>query len=232
MANELQAEKRDESGKGAAHKLRASGRVPGVLYGHGMDPVPLSVDAREMRHILHTGAGTNVLIDLEVDGKQHLTLPREIQQDHIHDRVMHVDFLAVSRDEKISVNVELIDIGEAPGVKQGGVVDHHLRELHIECLPQDVPEHIEVDISALDLGDIVHVSDLVAPKGVTILNSPDETVLAVITPAALKTEAELTVPGEEGAAPVEVPEEEEEGAEEAGAEAASGESTPEEGGEN
>jgi large subunit ribosomal protein L25 len=232
MANELQAEKRDESGKGAAHKLRAGGRVPGVLYGHGMDPVPLSVDAREMRHILHTGAGTNVLIDLEVDGKQHLTLPREIQQDHIHDRVMHVDFLVVRRDEKISVNVELIDIGDAPGVKQGGVVDHHLRELHIECLPQDVPEHIEVDISGLDLGDIVHVSDLVAPKGVTILNGPDETVLAVITPAALKTEAELTLPGEEAAAPVEVPEEGEEGAEEPGAEAASGEPAAEEGGES
>jgi large subunit ribosomal protein L25 len=231
MANELQAEKRDESGKGAAHKLRAGGRVPGVLYGHGMDPVPLSVDAREMRHILHTGAGTNVLIDLEVDGKQHLTLPREIQQDHIHDRVMHVDFLVVRRDEKISVNVELIDIGDAPGVKQGGVVDHHLRELHIECLPQDVPEHIEVDISGLDLGDIVHVSDLVAPKGVTILNSPDETVLAVITPAALKTEAELTVPGEE-AAPVEVPEEAEEGEGEPDVEAASGEPAAEEGGES
>src|SRR5256885_2506184 len=222
MANELQAEKRDESGKGAAHRLRAGGRVPGVLYGHGMDPVPLSVDAREMRHILHTGAGTNVLIDLEVDGKQHLTLPREIQQDHIHDRVMHVDFLVVSRDEKISVNVELVDIGEAPGVKQGGVVDHHLRELHVECLPQDVPEHVEVDISGLDLGDTVHVSDLVAPKGVTILNSPDETVLAVITPAALKTEAELTLPGEE-VEPVEVPEEAEEGAEEEATEAPSDE---------
>jgi large subunit ribosomal protein L25 len=232
METKLTAERRADHGKGVARKLRAAGRIPAVLYGHDQETQSLSVDGHDMFKVLHTSAGANVLVDLKVDKDEHLVLPREIQRNHIKGTIVHVDFLVVSRTETIEVNVEIIDIGEAPGVKQGGVVDHHLRELHIECLPQDVPEHIEVDISGLDLGDIVHVSDLVAPKGVTILNGPDETVLAVITPAALKTEAELTLPGEEAAAPVEVPEEGEEGAEEPGAEAASGEPAAEEGGES
>jgi large subunit ribosomal protein L25 len=117
-----------------------------------------------------------------------------------------VDFLVVSRTETIQVNVEIVDIGEAPGVKQGGVVDHHLREVLVECFPQDVPEHIEADVSGLDLNDVLHVSDLVAPEGVAILSNPEETVLAVIVPAVLKTEADLTIAGEEPAVVEEVEE--------------------------
>jgi large subunit ribosomal protein L25 len=126
-------------------------------------------------------------------------LPREIQRNHIKGTIVHVDFLAVSRTETIQVNVEVVDVGEAPGVKQGGVVDHHLREVLVECFPQDVPEQIEADISGLDLGDTLHVGDLPAPAGVTILTSPEETVLAVIVPAVLRTEADLTIAGEEAA---------------------------------
>jgi large subunit ribosomal protein L25 len=197
MANQLKADRRDGSGKGVARKLRASGRVPGVLYGHGLDSIPLSIDERELNHVLHTTAGTNVLIDLVVDGKTHLALPREIQRDNIHARLIHVDLLAVRRDEKITVNVEVVEVGEAPGVRAGGVVEHHLRELHVECLPQEVPERIEADVSELEIGDMIHVRDLVAPKGVTILTNPEDAVLSVIQPAALRVEAELGLPGEE-----------------------------------
>jgi large subunit ribosomal protein L25 len=215
MANELKAEHRGDAGKGVARKLRARGRVPGVLYGHGVESLPLSVDARDLTHILHTGAGANVLVDLIVDGKKHLALPREIQRDHIHARFIHVDFLAVRRDEKITVNVEVVEVGDAPGIKAGGVVEHHLRELHVECLPQDVPDRIEVDISTLEIGDMIHVSDVVAPKGVTILTNPEDAVLSVIQPAALRVEAELGLPGEEVP---EAPAEEEEEAPAEGAE--------------
>ena len=208
METKLQAEPRNDTGKGVARKLRAAGRVPGVLYGHGLDPVPLSVDSREMFHVLHQGAGANALVDLIVDGKDHLAMAREIQRDHIHNTLIHVDFLAVSRTEKITVNVPVIEIGEAAGVKEGGVVEHHLREISAECFPQDVPEHIEVDITDIELGGMVHVSDLVAPKGVTILTNPEDALLSIITPAALRVEADLSVPGEEGAAPVEAVEEE------------------------
>jgi large subunit ribosomal protein L25 len=205
METKLTAERRADHGKGVARKLRAAGRIPAVLYGHGQETQSLSVDAHDMFKVLHTSAGANVLVDLKVDTAEHLVLPREIQRNHIRGTIVHVDFLVVSRTETIEVNVEIVDIGEAPGVKQGGVVDHHLREVLVECFPQDVPEHLEADVSGLDLNDVLHVSDLVAPKGVTILTNPEETVLAVIVPAVLKTEADLTIAGEEPAV-VEEPE--------------------------
>jgi large subunit ribosomal protein L25 len=234
METKLTAERRADHGKGVARKLRAAGRVPAVLYGHGQETQALSVDAHDMFKVLHTSAGANVLVDLKVDKDEHLVLPREIQRNHIKGTIVHVDFLVVSRTETIQVNVEIVDIGEAPGVKQGGVVDHHLREVLVECFPQDVPEHLEADVSGLDLNDVLHVSDLVAPKGVAILTNPEETVLAVIVPAVLKTEADLTIAGEEPAV-VEEPEAAEgEAVEGEGAEGEGGEgeaASAEEGGE-
>jgi large subunit ribosomal protein L25 len=218
METKLTAERRADRGKGVARKLRAAGRVPAVLYGHDQESTPLSVDAHDMFKVLHTSAGANVLLDLKVDKDEHLVLAREVQQNHIKGTILHVDFLVVSRTETIQVNVEIVDVGEAPGVKQGGVVDHHLREVLVECFPQDVPEHIEADVSGLDLNDVLHVSDLVAPEGVAILSNPEETVLAVIVPAVLKTEADLTIAGEEPAV-VEEAEEEPEAAEGEGGEA-------------
>ncbi len=233
----LRAEKRDGTGKGVARKLRAGGRVPGVLYGHDLESVPISVDEREMFHVLRSGAGANALVDLVVDGKDHLAMAREIQRDHIHGTLIHIDFLAVSRTETITVNVPVIEFGDAAGVKEGGVVEHHLREVSVECFPQDVPDQIDVDITDVELGDMVHVRDLTPPEGVTILTNPDDAVLSVITPAALRVEADLSVPGEEG---VEIPAAEgeevpaEAGAEEVPAEGEGGEApaeASEEGGE-
>ncbi|MGH2526961.1 MAG: 50S ribosomal protein L25, partial [Actinomycetota bacterium] len=140
MEQRLVAETREGTGKGAARKLRAAGRVPAILYGHGMDPLALSVDSRELFHLLHTGAGANVLVDLVVDGTKHLALPRDVQRDHIRGRFVHVDFLAVRRDEKINVTIPLRIVGESPGIKAGGVLEHHLWELNCECLATDVPE--------------------------------------------------------------------------------------------
>ncbi len=229
METKLEAERRDDHGKGVARKLRAAGRVPAVFYGHDQETVPLSIDAREMFHVLHSAGGSNVLLDLVVDGKPHLAMPREIQRDHIHNTLIHVDFLAVSRTEKIAVDVPVHEVGDAIGVKEGGVVEHHLRDLHIESLPQDVPEHIEVDITDLNIGDMIHVRDVVVPEGVTILTNPDDAVLSVITPAALRVEAELGLPGEEVPEAVEEPL-----AEGEEAPAAEGEEAPaaEEGGES
>ena len=205
MDAKLEAERREDSGKGVARKLRAAGRVPAVFYGHDQEATPLSVDAREMVHVLHSSGGSNVLLDLIVDGKPHLAMPREIQRDHIHNKLIHIDFLAVSRTETITVDVPVIEFGDAAGVKEGGVVEHHLRDLRVECLPQDVPDQLDVDISDLNIGDMIHVRDVVVPAGVTVLTNPDDAVLSVITPAALRTEAELLLPGEE-APEVEVPE--------------------------
>jgi large subunit ribosomal protein L25 len=231
METKLVAERRDDAGKGVARKLRAAGRVPGVFYGHDQAATPISVDARDMGHVLHTSGGSNVLLDLVVDGKDHLAMPREIQRDHIHNKLIHIDFLAVSRTQTITVDVPVVEIGDSIGVKEGGVVEHHLRDLRVECLPQDVPDKIEVDITELNIGDMVHVRDVVVPTGVTILTNAEDAVLSVITPAILRVEAELGLPGEE------VPEGEEaaEGAEAPEAAASEGEAgaapAAEEGGE-
>jgi large subunit ribosomal protein L25 len=219
METKLNAERRSDAGKGVARKLRAAGKVPAVLYGQGLDTTPLTVDSRDLTHLLHSSAGSNVLVDLVVDGEEHLAIPREIQRDHIHSKWVHVDFLAVSRTQKITVNVPVHETGEAVGVKEGGVVEHHLREVQIECLPQDVPDAIVVDITNIELGEMVHVSDLVPPEGVTILTNPEDAILSVITPALLRVEADLSVPGEEG---VEVPAEAAEAAEGEEAEGAEG----------
>lgn len=178
----LVAKGRTDTGKGVARKLRAAGSVPGVLYGHGATPTPLVVDARELSRILHTGAGSNVLIDLQVDGTSHLAMPREIQRDRLKDLFVHVDFLEVSRDEKITVTVPVHVEGTAPGVKAGGVLEHFLWEVEVECTPANVPEHIAIDISSLEIGDGLKVADLVAPSGVTITSNRDDNVVSVIVP--------------------------------------------------
>lgn len=208
MEQRLVAETREGTGKGAARKLRAAGRVPAILYGHGMDPLALSVDSRELFHLLHTGAGANVLVDLVVDGTEHLALPRDVQRDHIRGRFVHVDFLAVRRDEKIHVTIPLRIVGESPGVKAGGVLEHHLWELNVECLATDVPEAIDVDISGLEIGSGVRVSDLKVRSGVTILTSPEDSVVAVTQPQVAVEEEEEAAEAVEG----EVAEEEAEGA--------------------
>jgi large subunit ribosomal protein L25 len=191
----LVADKREGTGKGVARKLRAAGRVPAVLYGQGTEPVALSVDARDLLHVFHTGAGTNALVDLVVDGSNHLAMAREVQRDHIRGRFVHVDFLAVSRDQRITVSVPVRLTGESAGVKAGGVLEHHLWELQVECLPADVPEAIEAEVAELEIGSSLRVEDLVAPQGATILTSPDELVVAVTQPQA-RVELEEAVPAE------------------------------------
>ena len=199
MESKLKAERREATGKGAARRLRAAGRVPAVLYGHGEEPETLSVSALDLLHLFHASHGATMLVDLELDGKAHLAIPREVQRDHIHSRFVHVDFLAVNRDERVRLTVEVHETGEAPGVKAGGVVEHHLREVEVECLPTDVPEEIVAEIGSLEIGDMLRVGDITPPKGVTILTDEAAPVISIITPAALRTEVDLTMPGEEAA---------------------------------
>ena len=192
---------RDSTGKGAARKLRAQGKVPAILYGRGSDPVTIAVDSRELWHVLHTDAGMNVLIDLHVDGDRHLAMPKEVQRDIVRGEFLHADFIKISRTEKITVKVPIALVGESPGVKEGGVVEHHLWELEVECLPTDVPESIEADISGLEINDALHVSDLRAPEGVEVLTPEEESVVTVVPAPILKVEEEEAI--EEGAEPAE-----------------------------
>jgi large subunit ribosomal protein L25 len=196
---QLQAEPRQDAGKGVARKLRAAGRVPAVLYGHGKDARSLSVDAKELFHLLHGSAGGNVLIDLVIDGKKTMTMAREVQRDHVRGEYLHVDFLEVRRDEKVTVEVPIHLVGDSAGVKAGGVLEHHLWDLRVECLPQDLPEAIEVDISALNVNDTLRVADLTVPDVCTVLTTADETVVAVVPPQAREVAEEGALEGEAGA---------------------------------
>ena len=206
MERKLKAEPRDGTGKGAARKIRAGGRVPAVVYGRGVDAMPVTVDAKELFHLLHTDAGMNVLVDLHVNSDQMLAMPREIQRDHIRGTFVHVDFLRIARDEKITVEVPVHLVGESHGVKEGGVVEHHLWNLQLECFPQDVPSSIEADITPLGIGDSLKVSDLKLPDKTTLLTSLDETIVSIVHPQILVVEEEAAeevegeeVEGEEGA---------------------------------
>ena len=178
----LQATKRTESGKGAARRSRAAGRVPAVLYGRGMDPVSLEVDRREFVTALKTDAGVNVLLDIEFDGTNTLAFTRELQRDPVRGTLLHADFVKVDRTQAIEIEVPVHLVGEAPGTKEGGALEHPLFSVHVRTLPGSVPEAIDADVSALNIGDTLRVSNLRAPEGVEILNDPDAVVASIAAP--------------------------------------------------
>src|ERR671937_3119380 len=179
---QLAAENRADTGKGAARRLRAAGRVPAVLYGHGGKPKHLSADAREFGQALRTDAGSNVLLELRVGRGKHLALAKEIQRHPVRGTFTHVDFLLVRRGEKVTVSVPVHLVGEAPGVKEGGIADQDLYQLSVEAEVTTVPEAIEADVSALGIGDVLRVGDLKAPAGATILDDPEASVVSVVPP--------------------------------------------------
>lgn len=218
----LSAHPRTGGGKGEARALRRDGRVPAVAYGAKLAATPLSVDGRELYHVLHTDAGLNAIIRLDVEGETHLTIARDIQRHPVRRVITHVDFVAFDRDKPIEVEVPIHLEGHPAGVDEGGVAEQTLYSLPVSVLPLRVPDSIIHDISGLGIGDVLRVSDLAIPEGVEPLEDPDRTVVTVSVP-------QLEVPEpEEGEAEllegVEVPEVGEEEAAEAEAEAEADES--------
>jgi large subunit ribosomal protein L25 len=202
----LSVDVRDERGSRATRRLRRSGLVPGVLYGATHDEtVSFKVSDRELRRILVDGSA---LIDVEIGGEKSVPAILKDRQLHpVRDEVMHVDFLEVNLKEKIhaSVSLELEGGDDAPGVKEGGILDHATREVEIEALPTDIPEQIVIDVSGLEIGSTLTLADVTAPDGVTFVHEPlDELVVAsVVLPTKVEEpeiEAETEVVGEEGAA--------------------------------
>ncbi len=208
--------KRDDTGKGAARRTRAAGKVPAVVYGHGMEPLTISVDRREFLTALKTDAGMNVLLDLDLEGKTTLALTKELQRDPVKGTLLHADFIKIDRDQTVDLEVPLHLIGEAAGAKEGGVLQHPLTSLHVRVKVTEVPEVIEADVSALNIGDALRVSDLTAAVGYEVLNDPDTVVASVSAPVS---EAELEAMEAEAGIEAEEPE----------GEAAEGEAAAEEG---
>jgi large subunit ribosomal protein L25 len=196
----LQAERRVANGKGGARKARAAGKVPAIVYGGGMEPIPVQVDRREFISALHTDAGMNVLLDIAIEDETTLALTRELQRDPVRGTLLHADFVKVDRTREIEVEVPIHLVGEAPGVREGGVLEHQLFTAHVRCLPTEVPEHIEADISSLGPGDALKVADLAAGRNYQVLNEPD-TVVALIATGVSAEELEAMEAAVSGEAP-------------------------------
>jgi large subunit ribosomal protein L25 len=224
---ELDVNIRHEAGKGVARQLRRHGLLPGVLYRQGTS-VLLSIEEKALSKLLQTGAGENALITLKIKEPEQgqpqscVTIIREHQRDPITDRLLHVDLFEISLDKPLRVAVKIDVIGEmSVGVKEGGVLQHHLREIEVECLPLAIPESFRVDASSLQIGQAIYVRDLVVDSAVRLLTPPDQTVISVVAPMSeAKLEELLTATAKETKEPELLKKEIKEGEEGAEGEAA------------
>jgi large subunit ribosomal protein L25 len=189
QATKLTLTPREPASSRATRRLRREGRVPGVVYGGGSDPVAFHVDERELRHAL---AARGAVLELAIDGDSTTAVLKDAHYDPVRGAALHVDFLRVRLDVAIhaTVALELVNAEEAPGIREGGVLEQVARELNIEALPGDIPETIQYDVSAMQINDTVTLSAVTPPNGVTLLDDPDETVIATLVPPTVDVEAE------------------------------------------
>jgi large subunit ribosomal protein L25 len=230
----LNVRKREAAGSGVARRLRASGQIPGVLYGDGNAAHPFAVGERELRRVLTGGHGLHAILDIVIEGSQkpHHAVLKDYQLHPIRNRLLHVDFHEVRLDRPIQAQVVVELVGQAQGAIEGGVLQQPTREVNVEALPMEVPDRFTLEVSALQIGDALRVSDLPVQDGVTLLDDP-ETVLASVTVPTRVEEPEEAVSEEELEEGEELPEgERPEGAAEGEAEPdadAAGEHEPAEG---
>src|SRR3954454_8005210 len=195
----LKADVGRSTGTRVSKRLRAAGRVPGVIYGLNAEPTPVDVDWRGLRQVLTGEAGLNALIGLEFGGHSELSIVKALQRHPVHHTVTHVDFLLIRRDVAITVDVPLVLEGEAEeALKEGAVVDQSLTTLSVAAKPADIPNELTVDISSLAVGDTIRVGDLTLPAGVTTEVDPEDPIVTahiVQVEVPEPTEGE----GEEGA---------------------------------
>ncbi|RME94164.1 MAG: 50S ribosomal protein L25 [Verrucomicrobia bacterium] len=200
----LKAYPREAVGRNQVKHRRAAGRVPAILYGHHIQPKPLEVAETELTHLLHQTSSEVALVDLAVEGEPepHLAIIKEVQHHPLSQKVIHVDFQAVVADEPVTVVVPVETVGEARGVKEGGVLEHIRHELTIRALPRQLPELLTVDVSNLGVDESITVADMTPPEGVEILEEPDVVVaLVAALRAAAEEEVAPTAEGEEAAEP-------------------------------
>src|SRR2546430_16666147 len=182
----LKAEPRSATGRSAARRLKARGIVPAVVYGGKEKSQPLQVSARDINAMLSHASGENILVEPEIAGEKatRTALLQEVQHSPVGGDVLHVDFHAISMDQKIHADIPLEALGVPTGVKNfGGLLEQNLRTLSIECLPRDLPDRLTVDVSALNIGDAIHVRDIQLPSGVTAKVQLDLTAFSVLEPA-------------------------------------------------
>ncbi len=190
---------REEKGKGPMRRIREAGMVPAILYGGGSSPLPLKVEYNVVERVLAKQA-KNPILDLDIEGLNEKTLAmfKDIQQETISSKILHLDLLRISMDEKVEIEVKIVLVNEETVRKSSGIVQQLLNKAVVSCLPMDIPENIELDLSEAEIGMSYKVSDLKVPEGVEFMLAEDDTVLSILAP---KVEEEPVVEeGEEGEA--------------------------------
>jgi len=200
---ELQVKKRTETGKGVARQLRMKGLVPAVIYSEGKEATSLTVEARAIKKILLSKQGDRSILNLKIDDDApRLAMIRDLQVQTMSSGLLHVDFIGISLDKKVEIDVPVRLLNQEHVKKINGVTQQTLTELTLECLPDNIPEFIEVDLGSLEIGDSITVAHVVVPENVTVLHEADETVVSVLAPRLMLDE------GEEGAEGAEADEKE------------------------
>jgi large subunit ribosomal protein L25 len=185
----LPAEARERAGKGASRALRREGRIPAVIYGGKEEPSTIHVEEKELVKQLMTGHFMNSIINIEIGGKTVRTLPKDVALHPVSDRPIHVDFLRLSADSTVTVQVPVVFVNEdaSPGLKKGGVLNIVRHELELVCPADSMPGEIEIDVTGKDVGDSIHISEVSLPKGVeSAITDRDFTIATLVAPSALK----------------------------------------------
>ncbi len=202
----LSATIRKEKGKGGARRLRQRGMLPGILYGHKTASTPLTIDQKQFEQLIIATKSEHKLFSLSVEGDKKpadkTVMIKELQIDPVTRNYLHIDLFEVSMDEEITIAMTVKLVGEAEGVKTGGVLQQVKRELEIKCLPSQIPEALTIDVSALRIGDSIHLKDVQLPSGIKVLEDVDLTIATVLAPTVEKevVEAAAEVKPEEEAA--------------------------------
>jgi len=187
----LVAQPRDRAGKGVARATRREGRVPAVIYGGKEPPVLVALELKDLARRAHSAAFFNHLIELDVDGKKHRVLPRDVQFHPLNENPIHVDFLRVAKAAtiEVAVPVEFINQEASPGLKRGGVLNIVRHEIDLVCPVEAIPDHITIDMTGFEVGDSVHISNVKLPANVTSsIADRDFTIATVVAPSGLKSD--------------------------------------------
>lgn len=201
----LKAEERTRTGSGVLKQMRREGFVPSVIYGGGAENKNIKVHAKTLSDMLHHAASDSILVNLDVEGSgTQLAFLQDVQHNALSREIVHVDFLAVDQNTSITANLPLELIGEAEGVKAGGLLEQMLHSLEVSCLPKDLPESVSADVSALEVGAALHIGEMTFPEGVTPALNDDVVVALVAKTRTAKSEEAVEGTEEEAAAEPEV----------------------------
>jgi large subunit ribosomal protein L25 len=190
---ELKAEARERVGKGSAREIRRNGKIPAVIYGGKQPPLSIILPYKEIYYKIHGGGFMTTIATIDVDGKKHRVLPKDYQLDPVRDFPMHVDFLRVSKDTVVNVQVPVHFINEekAPGIKRGGVLNVVRHEVELHCPADAIPDAITIDLTGRDIGDSIHISAVALPEGATpVISDRDFTIATIAGSSAMKPEVE------------------------------------------